>query len=404
MAKKEQVNTEMGKLFQNSSLKSISTVWDLGFHFLDGKNLRLCNEWEDCVDVVFRINYYNDFIIPETIPINGENYKVTEIGSYAFCKSMESIYIPESVVKIDDDAFTFIPNSPTTKIQVSENNKYYDSREDCNAIIETKTNKLICGCNNSVIPNSVKTIGTNSFDGCMIEDIIVPNSVIEIESDAFRLCKCLKTIMIPASIKRIGGNPFAYCSSLFSIIVSKDNICFDSRNDCNAIIETKSNTLQASCNNTIVPNTVEEIGERAFEGNNMESIIIPSSVKEIGDIAFRGSSIKTVIIKESVSQIKSCAFFDCAELENVILSGKIERIESQAFELCKTLKSIDFPDSLQYIGFRAFASCRSLKSVTIKNKKTQVHEKAFDLQVIINGRPLDYWIHPKRKYLDLQKE
>lgn len=105
-----------------------------------------------------------------------------------------------------------------------------------------------------------------------------------------------------------------------------------------------------------------------------------------------------------MSQIKSCAFFDCAELENVILSGKIEGIESQAFELCKTLKSIDFPDSLQYIGFRAFASCRSLKSVTIKNKKTQVHEKAFDLQVIINGRPLDYWIHPKRKYLDLQKE
>ena len=403
MAKKKLVITEVENLFQNSSRKSMSTKCDMGFRFLEGKNLKLCNEWVESVDGVFKITYYDDFIIPETIPINGENYRVTEIGEFTIIKSMESLYIPESIAKIDGYAFNYIPNSPTTRIQVSENNKYYDSRDNCNAIIETKTDKLICASNNSVIPDSVKVIGVNSFEGCMMENIIIPNAVIEIESEAFRLCKYLKNITIPALVEKIRINPFAFCPSLSSIKVSKDNMHFDSRNDCNAIIETRSNILLASCINTIIPNTVEEIGEGAFEGNKKESIIIPSNVRRIGENAFRGSWIKTVMMEESVSQIKSCAFIDCGMLEKVVLSKKLERIESQAFELCVCLRLIDFPVSLQYIGFRAFASCRSLKSVLIKNKKAQVHKKAFDDDVIINGKPRDYWLPIEGDFLDLQK-
>ena len=347
----------------------MSTKCDVGFSFLEEQNLRLCNDWVESVDGVLKITYFDDFIVPETIPINGENYRVTEIGECTFIKSMESIYISESIAKIDDYAFTCTPNSPTTRVQVSENNKYYDSRDDCNAIIETKTNKLICACNNSVITDSINVIGANSFEGCAMENIVIPNAVVEIEGDAFRLCKCLKNITIPASVERIGINPFAFCPSLSSITVSKDNMHFDSRNDCNAIIETRSNTLLVSCVNTIIPNTVEEIGEGAFEGNKKESIIIPSNVRRIGENAFRGSWIKTIMMEESVSQIKSCAFIDCGMLEKVILSRKLERIESQAFELCVRLRIIDFPDSLQYIGFRAFASCKSFEISLYQKQK-----------------------------------
>ena len=119
MARKEQVKIEVGNLFQNSSRKSMSTKCDVGFRFLEGKNLRLCNDWMESADGVLKITYFDDFIVPETIPINGENYRVTEIGECAFIKSMESIYIPESIAKIDDYAFTFTPNSPTTRIQVN---------------------------------------------------------------------------------------------------------------------------------------------------------------------------------------------------------------------------------------------------------------------------------------------
>lgn len=196
MAKKELIETEVGNLFQNSPRKSMSTKCHVGFRFLEGKNLRLCNDWVESVDGVLKITYYDDFIVPEFIPINGENYGVTEIGECTFIKSMESLYIPASVSKIDDYAYTYIPNSPTLKIQVSKDNKFYDSRENCNAIIETKTDKLICACKNSVIPNSVKVIGKNSFEGCTIENVIIPNAIVEIESEAFLLCKSLKAVTI----------------------------------------------------------------------------------------------------------------------------------------------------------------------------------------------------------------
>ena len=196
MAKKELIETEVGNLFQNSPRKSMSTKCHVGFRFLEGKNLRLCNDWVESVDGVLKITYYDDFIIPEFISINGENYGVTEIGECTFIKSMESLYIPASVSKIDNYAFTYIPNSPTLKIQVSKDNRFYDSRENCNAIIETKTDKMICACKNSVIPKSVKVIGKNSFEGCTIENVIIPNAIVEIESEAFLLCKSLKAVTI----------------------------------------------------------------------------------------------------------------------------------------------------------------------------------------------------------------
>ena len=65
----------------------------------------------------------------------------------------------------------------------------YDSRENCNAIIETSNNRLILGCKNSVIPNCVTTIAGYSFDNCIgLTCIAIPASVTSIEGDAFGEC------------------------------------------------------------------------------------------------------------------------------------------------------------------------------------------------------------------------
>ena len=62
----------------------------------------------------------------------------------------------------------------------------YDSREDCNAIIETETNILLCGCKNTIIPNSVTSIGSSAFSGCTgLTSITIPNSVTSIGNDTF---------------------------------------------------------------------------------------------------------------------------------------------------------------------------------------------------------------------------
>ncbi len=187
---------------------------------------------------------------------------VTSIGYGAFdcCFSLTSITIPNSVTTIDDRAFMFCLS--LTSIVVEDGNKVYDSRENCNAIIETKTNTLIRGGNMTIIPNDVTTIGASAFSHCKsLASITIPNSVTSIEAFAFSNCDSLTTIVIPNSVTSIGKHAFNDCSSLTSIVVETGNKVYDSRNNCNAIIETETNEFIASCQTTIIP---EGVVERKF--------------------------------------------------------------------------------------------------------------------------------------------
>lgn len=137
---------------------------------------------------------------------------------------------------------------------------------------------------------SVTEIGSDAFRACsLLTSISIPNSVTEIGSDAFVYCSGLTSIAIPNSVTKIGQGAFNGCSGLTSIIVNSDNVTFDSRNNCNAIIETSSNTLIVGCKNTNIPNNVAKIGSDAFsECTELTSITIPNSVTEIGPRAFSG--------------------------------------------------------------------------------------------------------------------
>ena len=135
------------------------------------------------------------------------------------------------------------------------------------------------------IPNSVVIIGSNAFFGCDgLISIKIPNSVKKIGVYAFSGCSELTSVTIPNSVEFIDGYAFSGCRSLSSIFVEEDNCVYDSRENCNAIIETSTNTLIAGCKNTIILNSITEIGDYAFVGCvDMTSIKIPNSVKEIAD-------------------------------------------------------------------------------------------------------------------------
>ena len=254
---------------------------------------------------------------------------VTSIGDCAFygCTGMTELTLPNGVTSIGDGAFSgcrgltelILPNSVTSignyafsdcsgleKITVDRGNKRYDSWGNCNSIIETGTNTLIVGCKNSVIPNSVTSIGDCAFYGCTgLTELILPNSV-----------------------SSIGDIAFTYCSGLEKITVESGNSCYDSRDNCNSIIDTEFNTLIVGCKNSVIPNSVTSIGYYAFYGcSGLTELTLPDSVASIGDGAF--------ICCSDLSKITSLA-----EIPPVCGSGVFDRVNKTNCELIVPIVSV----------------------------------------------------------------
>ena len=266
------------------------------------------------------IGYSGPVVIPATVTYNGITYPVTSIEALAFyrCTELTSIDIPNSVTEIGQEAFANCPG--LTSIVVESGNPRFDSRNNCNAIIETTDNTLIAGCKNTIIPNSVTKIGNFAFERCgSLTSIVIPNSVTSIGHYAFYCCDSLTSVDIPNSVIEIGYGVFESCFGLTSIVVESGNPRYDSRNNCNAIIETAYNTLIYGCKNTIIPNSVTTIDDYAFyDCDGLTSIVIPNSVTEIGFGAFEScTGLTSIVIPNSVTSIGDGAFCNCWRLTDV---------------------------------------------------------------------------------------
>ena len=265
---------------------------------------------------------------------------VTYIGWYAFsgCHGLTELTIPSSVTTIDSFAFCFC--SGLEKITVESGNPNYDSRQNCNAIINTNRNELLTGCKNTIIPgsvtsigdyafsyciglaeltipNSVTSIGFEAFNGCIgLTELTIPNSVTSIGISAFSHCISLTELTIPNSVTSIGIHPFSDCNSLEKITVESGNPNYDSRQNCNAIINTNNNELISGCKNTVIPNSVISVGISAFSGcSGLTELTIPNSVTSIGYGAFSGChGLTELTIPNSVTTIGGGAFFYCSNL------------------------------------------------------------------------------------------
>ena len=111
-------------------------------------------------------------------------------------------------------------------------------------------------------PYPVTSIGAGAFYECYgLTSVTIGNSVTSIGKGAFKGCNVLTSVTIPNSVTSIGDGAFSRCSGLTSIKVESGNSVYDSRENCNAIIKTATNTLISGCKNTIIPNSVTSIGD-----------------------------------------------------------------------------------------------------------------------------------------------
>ena len=383
---------------------------------------------------------------------------VTSIGENAFydCESLTSVTIPNTVASIGKWAFkecsgltsVTIPNSVTsiggyafanckglTSIVVESGNTVYDSRGNCNAIIKTDTNELVAGCKNTVIPNSVTSIGDVAFSGCDgLTSVTIPNSVTSIGYGAFSGCSGLPSVTIPNSVTSIGDNAFAGCSSLTSVTIpnSVTSIGRSAFSECSGLTS------------VTIPNSVTSIGEGAFGRSGLTSVIIPNSVTSIETYTFSGcDGLISVTIPNSVTSIGWGAFYQCGNLTSVTIPNSVTSIESLAFKdtgwhanqpdgllyldnwllgykgtepsgelvikegsrgiaggavsYCSGLTSVTIPNSVTSIGSTAFYKCSGLTSIAIPNSVTSIGSSTFSGTGWYNNQPdgllyLDNWL------------
>lgn len=293
---------------------------------------------------------------------------VTSIGNYAFqnCSGITSLTLSNSLTSIP--LYVFYGCSGITEVAIPSG-------------VSTIGISAFYGCSGLetlTIPNSVTSIGDSAFEGCSsLENLTIPNNVTTIGSYAFSECYGLTQVTIPSSVTSIGSGAFS-CGNLAAINVESNNSNYDSRGNCNAIINKSNNTLIAGCKNTNIPNSVTSIGNYAFYHCNLTSINIPNSVTSIGSRAFKAcGSLASVTIPSSVTSIGSQAFYDCKELAAIIIPESVTTIDSETFYKCTNLTSVTIPSSVTKILSSAFEYCTNLPSITLPKNLSSLGNRAF---------------------------
>lgn len=380
--------------------------------------------WVVCPRVNSGIFYwgYNkptgNLIIPATVEDNnGNTFTVNSIGWYAFrdCTGITSVTIPNTIITISLDAFRGCTGIQSVSIGSSVSTIGDNAFDNCTGLSSIILGDSVttigasafyhCSALSSInIPNSVTSIGSSAFGGCTnitsvtignnvahigarafsncthLTSINIPNSVTYIGGLAFSYCNMLTSITIGASVAYLGNNIFGGCANLSHISISTNNPYYDSRNNCNAIIQTSLNCLVEGCKNTVITNTINSIGARAFWNcSGLTSISIPSSVTIIGDSAFMDCrGLSSIIIPNSVTTIGKSAFSGCGALSTISIPNSVGTLGESAFEGCTNLSSVLLPNSIVTINNRVFKDCENLTDISIPNTIRSIRSSSFE--------------------------
>lgn len=251
--------------------------------------------------------------------------------------------------------------------------------------VNFRDNEKIQSFNGFKYFKSVRIIFAGAFMDCINMTSIRLPECSDIQASAFRNCKKLQIVELPSTLKTIGDEAFGNCildemvipisttsisrSSFNScplnrIIVEQGNEVYDSRNNCNALIETSTNTILQGSTNTIIPNSIVAISDNAFFGTFISGINLPKSVTRIGSGVFGAcKNLKSVTVPSSLISMGTAIFAYCEQLESVTFERGHTNIPEATFMYCTKLKEIYLPSTITEIGRNVFAVCDELQTI-----------------------------------------
>lgn len=296
---------------------------------------------------------------------------LTTISNYMFqgCTKLTSVTIPANVTSIGTSAFDSCQS--LTKITFATYEK--DGKEY----------------------SKVKTIDNFAFSKTGLTSFTFPTlegtSTLTIGKSLFQSCMKLDTVGLSKSVAKI-GTAFADCYSIRSFVVDPDNNNY-SFVAGEPILYNDNRTAylficgQLPAGEYVIPEGVTTIGAYVFKGQlGITKLVIPTSMQEIGDNAFEGCTLlETVIFTHSTDKPSQLTqknsygtniFKNCTSLKNVTLPANITSIPANMFYTCSALESIEIPYGVTSIGNYAFYYT-SLKSVSIPATVKTIGNYAF---------------------------
>ena len=316
---------------------------------------------------------------------------VREIGSMAFynCNALTEVVLPSTLEKLGDSAFANCENLTTVNIpsglqQVTSFDSYSSGPfSGCssltNVTIEEGMVTLPRGlfANSGIrviqIPDSVKNINREAFANCtLLENVIFPDGLENIGSYCFDGCTSLKKVNLPGTVRNLGGvlgssgwdtsngtNVFRNCTSLEEVTLPQNldraNSAFSG---CSAL-----KTVHFAEGTIALPYSI-------FYNCGLEEINLPETTKRIESNAFEScASLRAVHLNEGLQKIDSMAFYNCNALTELVLPSTLEVLGDRSFGNCSNLETINIPADLQtdsYYGNGPFSGCSSLTNVTIE--------------------------------------